>query len=99
MFLIMWSEFGVKEGIDMTHNLLIIFVDLVAHLAGKTVAKRHDLTKPQGVRGRNSDNTRLRTALGWEPATSLEHGLSITYRWIESQLRQTNGVTAASAYV
>ncbi len=39
------------------------------------------------MRGRNSDNTRLREVLGWEPAISLEDGLGPTYRWIEKQLQ------------
>ena len=43
-------------------------------------------TGPQGVRGRNSDNTRLREVLGWEPRISLEDGLEPTYRWIEEQV-------------
>ena len=42
---------------------------------------------PQGVRGRNSDNTRLREVLGWEPKIDLEEGLRPTYRWIEEQVR------------
>jgi GDP-D-mannose 3',5'-epimerase len=62
-------------------------VDLVSKVAGKNLIKRHDLSKPQGVRGRNSDNTRLRQVLGWEPSVSLEHGLTITYNWIQSGLR------------
>ena len=41
---------------------------------------------PEGVRGRNSDNTRLREVLGWEPGIDLEEGLAETYRWIEKQL-------------
>ena len=61
-------------------------VDLVCQVAGKTVRKRHNLTKPQGVRGRNSDNTRLVQVLGWEPSVSLEQGLNITYKWIASEL-------------
>jgi nucleoside-diphosphate-sugar epimerase len=55
-------------------------VGIVARIAGKTIRPRHDLTKPQGVRGRNSDNTRLREILAWEPMVSLEEGLSHTYR-------------------
>ena len=43
---------------------------------------------PEGVRGRNSDNTRLREVLGWEPAIDLEQGLAETYRWIEKQLNE-----------
>ena len=61
-------------------------VEIVAKIAGKRIYRRHDLTKPQGVRGRNSDNTRLRAVLGWEPSVSLEEGLARTYRWIEEQL-------------
>jgi nucleoside-diphosphate-sugar epimerase len=62
--------------------------DLVANVAGITVAKRH-VTGPQGVRGRNSDNSRLRQVLGWEPRISLEEGLGRTYQWIEEQVAGT----------
>jgi GDP-D-mannose 3',5'-epimerase len=61
-------------------------VDIVAGIAGKRINKRHDLTKPQGVRGRNSDNTRLRQVLNWEPSASLESGLTRTYDWIHAEL-------------
>jgi GDP-D-mannose 3',5'-epimerase len=72
-----------------TDRLLSIdeLVDLICTIAGKRLTKRHDTTKPQGVRGRNSDNHRLRETLGWEPSISHEEGLAITYRWIESELR------------
>ena len=62
-------------------------VDIVAGLAHKTIRKRYDTTKPQGVRGRNSDNSRLREVLNWEPSISLEAGLKTTYEWIASQTR------------
>jgi nucleoside-diphosphate-sugar epimerase len=61
-------------------------VDIVARIAGKTVRKRHDLTKPQGVRGRNADLTLMRRVLDWEPRVSLEEGLERTYVWIREQL-------------
>ena len=61
-------------------------VDLVANIAGKPVKKRYDLSKPQGVRGRNSDNTKLRQVLAWVPRVSLERGLERTYHWIHDQL-------------
>jgi GDP-D-mannose 3', 5'-epimerase len=64
-------------------------VDLVSKIARKHLIKRHDLGKPQGVRGRNSDNTRLKKVLGWEPSISLEVGLEVTYKWIEAELRKT----------
>ncbi len=68
-------------------------VDIVARTAGKRVMKRYDLTKPQGVRGRNSDNTRLRQVLGWEPRLTLEEGLARTYAWIQDQLVATGRIT------
>ena len=61
-------------------------VDLVAAIAGKSIKKRHDLSKPQGVRGRNADITVMRSVLGWEPRVSLEEGLAITYAWISEQV-------------
>ena len=63
-------------------------VDIVAEIAGKRIRKRYDTSKPQGVRGRNSDNTRLREVLNWEPQVSLEDGLAITYRWIREELKK-----------
>ena len=56
-----------------TEELISIdgLVDLVSKIADKKLIKRHDLSKPQGVRGRNSDNSRLRQVLGWEPSISL----------------------------
>jgi GDP-D-mannose 3',5'-epimerase len=67
---------------------------IIAGLAGKKLRIKHDLTKPQGVRGRNSDNTMLRERLGWEPSTALEDGLRTTYLWIESELRKARRVPA-----
>jgi len=66
--------------------------DMVAGIAGKRIGKRHDLTKPQGVRGRNSDNTRLRQVLGWEPAISLKEGLRRTYLWISGEVQAVRKV-------
>jgi nucleoside-diphosphate-sugar epimerase len=59
--------------------------DMVAGAAGVPIAKRH-IPGPQGVRGRNSDNTRLREVLGWEPQISLEEGIARTYAWIEQRV-------------
>lgn len=78
-----------REPLNLGSDRLVTInelVEMVARIAGKTIRRRHDLTKPQGVRGRNSDNTRLRKVLGWEPPTSLEEGLATTYTWIAKQL-------------
>ena len=69
--------------------------DLVCDIAGVTLAKTH-VPGPQGVRGRNSDNTKLRTVLGWEPAVSLEEGLAKTYAWIEGQVRRQLATSASA---
>jgi nucleoside-diphosphate-sugar epimerase len=63
-------------------------VDIVENLAGVKLKRRYDLSAPQGVRGRNSDNTLIRERLGWEPSTSLRNGLARTYAWVFEQVEQ-----------
>ena len=67
-------------------------VDIITKISGKKIAKRHDLIKPQGVRGRNADITLIKKVLGWEPRISLEDGLEKTYKWIYSQLVKTGRI-------
>jgi GDP-D-mannose 3',5'-epimerase len=93
MLRLMASDY--REPLNLGTDRLISInslVDLVGEIAGKRLLKRHDRTKPQGVRGRNSDNTRLARVLGWEPSIPLETGLQTTYRWIESELRKAGRV-------
>ena len=74
-------------------------VDIIAEIAGKTIEKDHDLSKPQGVRGRNSDNSLLREVLDWEPSIDLRTGLRPTYEWIREELANADRLpsTAYSA--
>lgn len=65
--------------------------DIALALAGKRVVKRHLTDKPQGVRGRNSDNTRLRKVLGWVPQVTLADGMARTFPWIEAQVLLERG--------
>src|SRR5579859_2820922 len=84
---IMASEY--RDALNLgTDELVTInqLVDMVAKIAGKRIRKQHNLSGPQGVRGRNSDNNLLRKVLGWEPSTRLEEGLAVTYPWIASQV-------------
>jgi len=80
---------GYREPLNLgTDELVNInqLADLIIELSGKpNITVRH-VDGPQGVRGRNSDNTRLREVLGWEPSTPLKTGLLETYRWIEQQV-------------
>jgi len=62
--------------------------DMIANIAGVRLRQKH-VSGPQGVRGRNSDNRRLREVLAWEPHITLEDGLARTYEWIEQQVKKT----------
>jgi GDP-D-mannose 3',5'-epimerase len=87
-------ESTYREPLNLGQDRLIsinALADLVADAAGITVHRRH-VPGPQGVRGRNSDNTRLREVLGWEPRISLEEGIVRTYRWIEAQVAESLAV-------
>lgn len=89
MHALMRSDYG--EPINLGQDRMVTInqlVDIVTDTAGYRVEKKH-VTGPQGVRGRNSDNTRIRKVLGWEAEISLEEGLARTYAWIEEQVRVT----------
>ena len=72
--------------------------DIVEKIAGVDLDRNHDLTAPQGVRGRNSDNTLILEKLGWEPSISLEDGLAKTYAWIYEQMTSGAQDEAALAF-
>ena len=68
--------------------------EIIERIAGKQLKREYQLDKPQGVRGRNSDNTFIRKVMGWEPTITLEQGLATTYEWIAAQIAvpsSTNG--------
>lgn len=87
-----------REPINLGQDRMVSInelVEMVARIAGKRIGKSYDLTKPQGVRGRNSDNTCLRAVLHWEPTISLEDGLARTYHWIAGELEKSGAVLKA----
>merc|ERR1712166_1234260 len=61
--------------------------ELVFKLGGKTLPIKH-IPGPEGVRGRNSDNTLIKEVLGWAPSTTLEEGLGYTHTWITAQIKE-----------
>ena len=61
-------------------------VSIVEEIAGVTLKRSYDLSAPQGVRGRNSDNSLIRDVFDWEPNTSLVQGMERTYAWIHDQM-------------
>ena len=82
-------ESGYSGPVNLgTEELITVnqLVDAVCAAAGKRLSRNHDLTKPQGVRGRNSDNTMLNEIIGWQPAITFREGIDPTYRWIAGEL-------------
>jgi GDP-D-mannose 3',5'-epimerase len=86
-----------REPLNLGQDRLVTInelADITARAAGVAIRKKH-VPGPQGVRGRNSDNSRLRRVLGWEPRISLEEGIARTYAWVESQVRSSLAARAA----
>ena len=80
----------LSEPVNLGSATLVTIDDLVSiveEIAGITLERRYKTDAPTGVRGRNSDNTKLRDAIGWEPNTTLRDGLEVTYRWVRDQVR------------
>jgi GDP-D-mannose 3', 5'-epimerase len=87
IFRIMESDFSGPINLGSSQLVTINrLVDIVEGIAGIRLERRYDLSAPQGVRGRNSDNTVIKQVLGWEPSISLEDGLAETYAWIRDQM-------------
>ncbi|HEY7704088.1 MAG TPA: NAD-dependent epimerase/dehydratase family protein [Acidimicrobiia bacterium] len=87
IYRIMQSDYRAPLNLG-TDRLVSIneLAELIIEISGKTDIRLKHIDGPQGVRGRNSDNSRIREVLGWEPSVSLEDGLVPTYRWIEKQV-------------
>jgi GDP-D-mannose 3',5'-epimerase len=88
----------VAEPLNLGSSQLVTInrlVDIVEEIAGVRLQRRYNLDAPQGVRGRNSDNTRLRAAFGWEPSIPLEVGLERTYAWIYDQMVRLDAARAS----
>ena len=60
--------------------------DLIIEISGKRLKKCYDISKPQGVRGRNADLHLIESTLGWKPETSYRKGMEETYHWIETMV-------------
>src|SRR3989344_3173130 len=80
----------IRQPINIGSSRLVSInglIDIISKIANKKIDKKYDTSKPQGVRGRNSDNTLIKKLLDWEPSTSLEKGLKLTYAWISTQVQ------------
>ena len=99
LYRLMRSDF--TEPLNLGQDRMISInqlADLIANIAEIEIIKKH-VDGPMGVRGRNSDNSKLREVLNWEPAVSLEDGLKTTFEWIYGEVVErfplsTSGVGA-----
>jgi len=88
----------IEAPINLGSNELVTInelVDTVEEIAGVHLERRYNLSAPQGVRGRNSDNTMIRERLDWEPSTRLEDGLRQTYNWIFGEMSHSPALQVA----
>lgn len=89
IYRLMQSNIHDPINIGSSHAVSINeLIDIVSKIAGKTIKKKYDTSKPQGVRERNSDNAKIRNLLKWEPSIPLEEGLQETYYWIKKQIKK-----------
>ena len=88
------ADSGILDPINLGSSELVTvnqLVDLVEQIAGVHLRRSYNLSAPRGVHGRNSDNTLIRQALGWEPSTRLSDGMERTYRWIHDEYIRKHG--------
>ena len=90
--MIMKGESGVPVNLGSSELVSINqLVDIVEGIAGIKCERQYKLDAPQGVRGRNSDNTQIMDTYGWEPSISLADGLAETYAWVYDQVKRAQG--------
>ena len=93
-------ESDIREPINLGSSELVTInqlVDIVEGIAGISLERKYQLDAPRGVNGRNSDNTLIKTYLGWEPSIRLRDGLAKTYEWIESEMLAKSRTHASAA--
>ena len=95
IYRLMNSDYGEPLNLG-TEEVLTIndLAQIIIDVSGKRGLTLRHVTGPQGVRGRNSDNSRLREVLGWEPSIKLRDGLAPTYSWIAERVRGHDTSTA-----
>lgn len=92
-------ESSHTEPINIGSDRMVSIKDMVRMLrdiSGKSLEVEFDLSRPQGVRGRNADLTLVKQVLGWEPKISLEDGLTKMYQWAGERLADVAAVPPAA---
>ena len=87
-------KFMMNEGFQGPMNIgseEMVSINNYARIVMEVAKKDLDIVHiegPQGVRGRNSDNTLMEQELNWTPGGSLRDGVQKTYKWIEEQVQK-----------
>ncbi len=84
-------ESDCREPLNLGSDELVTInrmISILEDIAGVRLTRHYTPDAPQGVRGRNSDNARIRRELGWAPSIPLRGGLEKTYHWIYGELRK-----------
>jgi GDP-D-mannose 3', 5'-epimerase len=82
-------ESEIHEPLNLGSSELVTInqlVDIVEDIAGVRLKRRYKVDAPKGVNGRNSDNTKIKKYINWEPSIRLHDGLERTYQWIECEM-------------
>ena len=88
-------ESDIREPLNIGSDEMVSInglTKIIEEIAGVVLNPKYDLSAPKGVRGRNSDNTKIQTLLNWQPKISLRVGLTETYQWIEKELSEKFGI-------
>jgi GDP-D-mannose 3',5'-epimerase len=86
------TESDIREPLNLGSSELVTInglVDIVEEIAGVKLERKYNLSAPKGVNGRNSDNTKIREYLNWEPSVRLRDGMRQTYNWIEHEMNKS----------
>nr|WP_251951789.1 hypothetical protein [Salinibacter ruber] len=92
---------GITDPINLGSDELVTIgglVEVIEQAVGVDLEREYDLTKPEGVDGRNSDSTKIQQELGWAPPTALRDGMEVTAEWIEEQMRRHREAETTSRF-
>ena len=84
-------ESKIKEPLNIGSSEMVSINELtntIEEVAGVALKRIYDISAPKGVRGRNSDNSKVLKLLNWEPKISLKEGMAETYQWIEKEVKK-----------